>query len=100
MGQCVMVWYGFSLTTCQGIVWYGVVLWDLCTKCSVVWLRCGKMATNGLEGSILLCLLFSETSTEARTMDIGEIHSRVDNWGPFQGLFMRGGEGLAEFRCF
>ena len=74
------------------MVWYGVVL------CSVVWLQCRKIAANGLEGSILLCLLFSETSTEARTMDIGEIHSRVDNWRPFQGLFMCGRGGRGVFR--
>ena len=72
-----MIWYG--------LLEYGMVL------CSVVWLRCRKIAANGLEGPILLCLLFSETSTEARTMDIGEIiHLKVDNWRPFQGLFICG----------
>ena len=77
------------------LAWHGVVG---SVQCGIAGMQ--KVALNGREGSILLCLLFSETSTEARTMDIGEIHSRVDNWGPFQGLFMRGGEGLAEFRCF
>ena len=81
-------WPGRIHSVWSGIVGYcilyhsiHVMLWYW-----VVWvrLRCRKIAPNGLEGSILLCLLFSETSTEARTMDIGEIHSRVDNWRTFK----------------
>ena len=55
----------------MALAWHGVVG---IVQCGIAGMQ--KVALNGREGSILLCLLFSETGTEARTTEIGEIH----NW--------------------